>query len=633
MTQSVTVSNLTNSSHLEIILPDGTSLADKLSQINSRLQSQYTKVQSALNPIESALDKVYDGLGASDYNAPAELEGSSLEDVNQMAATVTIFVVLCTVIGWLLDVGLFRVWARAEAEEKCREAELELALRAKRRKESSDSTRSGWFSSGETSGGENPTRATRSIRDQEINLDPEAFMQKGARPPAWSLLMLLSSYLLLVPAYSGMLFSFNIIVNIAGTRIEVQPDRDHKSCTESVAGLVNLLLMSGSPQGAFAVCLYAFIVPASKVILLSLGELFRFSESSTRVRLARRCVFWAQWLSKWACPDMFAYMMLIHLVRVLNTQPIILTSARLDTGFSCFSVFCLSTTLSSLGISLPELPKEDAFGVSLNHGQPEQRPLLVRLFGRRHLGTVAVLSCLVFLALMISGIQLPVMSLRIDDELLFQPVGSVPAAAKPIIDALGLRDMLASDVSFSSCMKRLMNELPTGETNSFIALMMLAVFVVSFTILDMLLLTCLAVHVSFIKPSSKVMTLQNGDQGIPEAKGSSLLPIVKVLQKIAMLDVAIMGVLVVGFCLCMYRKSGLVINMGDGLSLLAAAELLHLTAYHLITSAAEFISSNHDGYSAAGMDEADFEDPSIPANLRACCAAPRSSRLYLGGST
>lgn len=43
---------------------------------------------------------------------------------------------------------------------------------------------------------------------------------------------------------------------------------------------------------------------------------------------------------------MFAYILLVHLVRLLHHDPIILTAAQLDVGFSCFSVFCVCSTVS-----------------------------------------------------------------------------------------------------------------------------------------------------------------------------------------------------------------------------------------------------------------------------------------------
>merc|ERR1719203_2223602 len=86
------------------------------------------------------------------------------------------------------------------------------------------------------------------------------------------------------------------------------------------------------------------------MVLLVLGEAWR---SGWPLR-ARACVKAVQLVSKWACPDLFAYVLLLHLVRALPRHcPLIETAGHLDVGFSCFSIFCVCSTLASLWIPLP----------------------------------------------------------------------------------------------------------------------------------------------------------------------------------------------------------------------------------------------------------------------------------------
>jgi len=63
-----------------------------------------------------------------------------------------------------------------------------------------------------------------------------------------------------------------------------------------------------------------------------------------------------QQISKWACPDMFAYILLTYLVRSLNHPPTLQGLMQLDLGFTCFSIFCVGSTVSSLGIRRPAEP-------------------------------------------------------------------------------------------------------------------------------------------------------------------------------------------------------------------------------------------------------------------------------------
>ena len=77
--------------------------------------------------------------------------------------------------------------------------------------------------------------------------------------------MLVASYALLIPGLTQVIFSFNIVVNVLGHRIDVQPEKGHAvACTETITGLVNLLWRTGSRTGAVLIVLYAVVVPILK---------------------------------------------------------------------------------------------------------------------------------------------------------------------------------------------------------------------------------------------------------------------------------------------------------------------------------------------------------------------------------
>eukprot|EP00913_Durusdinium_trenchii_P000632 g585.t1 len=141
--------------------------------------------------------------------------------------------------------------------------------------------------------------------------------------------MLIASYVLLVPGLTQVIFSFNIVVNVLGHRIDVQPEKGHVACTETITGLVELLNRTGSRTGAVLIVLYAVVVPILKLLLLALGEAFRYSSARGCVMISRTCILVVQSISKWACPDMFAYILLVHLVRLLDNGSLILTAATL----------------------------------------------------------------------------------------------------------------------------------------------------------------------------------------------------------------------------------------------------------------------------------------------------------------
>jgi len=440
--------------------------------------------------------------------------------------------------------------------------------------------------------------------------------EKNCRPPAWSMAMLVTSYLLLWPGLTQVIFSFNIVVSVLGHRIDVQPEKDQKSCTETITGLVNLLEKTGSHTGAVLIVLYAVVVPAVKLLLLAMGELLRFSRNRCGIRIARVCISMVQAVSKWACPDMFAYILLVHLVRVLQHQPIILTAAQLDVGFSSFSVFCVCSTISSLGISLPPLPGEGA----------TMMPFLVRCLGKQGIFYVALGLAAVFLGLFGAGIFMPVMALRIDERQLYPPAGSVPYSAKPIIEALAIPDLLRSDVSIISCTLALAGEIFSGEANSIFAFAMFGCCVLVLCLADVALLVLAARRFSQ-QPSMvpKAQRRSRNEKLLPSYGSCPFMPWAKVFRKLAMLEVCIMGVYVITFCLGIYKEQGIIVSTCDGLLVLISAEVMHTLLFWTVAPAVEYsdgLEQINYAYKAAQSEE----DPDVEGeqSLNAGCCTNSS---------
>ena len=151
-------------------------------------------------------------------------------------------------------------------------------------------------------------------------------MMEG-RPRFWSILLLLASYLLLIPGLINPVFSFSIVINIIGHRKVVEPEAGHPVCTETTNGLAHLLWKTGSKIGAFLVILFSMVIPAIELVMLILGEVFRFG-SAKCAEFFWWVIIWVQHRSKWASPDMFAYILLVDLVRTLEVESLILSRAR-----------------------------------------------------------------------------------------------------------------------------------------------------------------------------------------------------------------------------------------------------------------------------------------------------------------
>jgi len=385
----------------------------------------------------------------------------------------------------------------------------------------------------------------------------------------WLLALLLASYIVLIPGIFAMDFSFNIAIIVPGIETRIGVTMVHGSTTpgpirESTRSLVGLMLATGNATGAILVGLYAFVVPVAKLVLLFLGELWRHSPSRNRVQTARLCVYTVQIISKWASPDMFAYILLFYLIRHLDNPPLVESLAVFETGFTCYTAFCIASTVSSLAIRIPEM----------QDSADERPPMLIRIFGRRAIiflapGILAIWGCL-----FACGITMDCLSLRLDPTALLEKVGMSELA--PIIDATHLTKLVDSDVSLWGCMWDMLALLHnTSELNLILAFVMLSVFAVALPVVDMVLLLI----VSFRLCDNLLGTVARKFPG---------LKAVYIIKHLAMLDVLAMGIMVVSLGAAIYKEQGIILNMQPGLALLVFSEVLHYISYYAVLSVADF---------------------------------------------
>lgn len=260
---------------------------------------------------------------------------------------------------------------------------------------------------------------------------------------------------------------------------------------------------------------------------------------------------------------MFAYILMQYLIRSLNHPGTLNGLMQLDVGFTCFSVFCVASTASSLGIRGPTVARKNTKaaawplgGVTLTLG---------------HAG-VCMLTCalaLVFAALMIIGMLLPCMVLSLDVQVLYDN-GTIPANARGFVETLHLDALAHADVSIWLCIAKLVDWMGDGDINCLLAFVMLAVFVVGLTVLDMLILLFGAFHL--------------------QSHGTEAMAAAHVLRKLSMLDVCIVGVLVVVQSGSIYKGEGVILGIRKGLFALVGAELCHYAAYYLIKAAVEDVA-------------------------------------------
>ena len=118
-----------------------------------------------------------------------------------------------------------------------------------------------------------------------------------------------------------------------------------------------------------------------------------------------------QLISKWACPDMFAYILLLYLFRHLNgAGGVVAAPAQLGIGFACFTIFCVFSTVSTLMVQAPEAAEEMA----------PQRPWVLRTFGTESLFAFVAFAFVAFTATFALGLFSPTMAMYLDSNLLVQ---------------------------------------------------------------------------------------------------------------------------------------------------------------------------------------------------------------------
>jgi len=309
--------------------------------------------------------------------------------------------------------------------------------------------------------------------------------------------------------------------------------------------------------GAVLVTIYAMVVPGLKLLMLASAQALKRG-GPVSVLWARRCILVVQAVSKWASPDMFAYILLMYLIRGLDNPPSVASYMNLQLGFTCFSVFCVGSTVSSLGINVPEVPQTQG---------SENRPSEDAPSFPRHLVLAAVAALAIpFGVFMVLGLANPSMSLYLDMNLLYK-VQPELKALKSVIDGLNLPALLRKEVSVWACMAALVQWTADGEVNSLIALILYAGFAVLLPILDMCLLACAA-----------VLDFRRWNE-----LAHRLLVVSHKVRKLSMLDVSIMGCIVVTMSLKTLRDQGVIVELRSGVLYLLGAELCHYAAAFVAT--------------------------------------------------
>jgi len=189
-----------------------------------------------------------------------------------------------------------------------------------------------------------------------------------------------------------------------------------------------------------------------------------------------------------------------------------------------------------------------------------------------------------FTALLVWGAATPCMSLRMDMPLLLQKHPQVEIFAPFLSD---LSALLHAEASIFACITGLWRWAAEGDANSALALVMYGGFALLLTWLHMAALVAAAVQLW---------------RGAHNAK--AFLAASRVLKKLSMLEVSIMGSVVVTMALRELREHGVVVSLCSGTPILLGAELCRYAADSVVRSAfdSSVVASTGPGREAQEVD-------------------------------
>jgi len=213
---------------------------------------------------------------------------------------------------------------------------------------------------------------------------------------------------------------------------------------------------------------------------------------------------------------------------------------------------------------------------------PSKAPAL----GRRSAMFAVATLALAFAALMCVGLALPSLELYLDMNLLYENQPTLKALSS-IIDSQGLPALLHTDVGIWEAIQHLGAGACQGEINSIIAFLMYSVFVVLFPVLDMLVLLLVA-----------CMAQRQHSAAHGKAR-QRLLAVSRVLRKVGMLDVSLVGVILITLSLKQMRSNGVILSVRSGAFILIGAEACHYLAACLVAHAFAPLASESDSMGKA----------------------------------
>lgn len=342
---------------------------------------------------------------------------------------------------------------------------------------------------------------------------------------------------------------------------------------ESMWSIITGLFDIGSPAAGCLVAFYGIGVPIAKLILLVAAMYFLRCEDDDRQVWARKCIKSVRFISKWDSPKLVCYALLLCIMGQFNWYPVIATTVELDVGFCYYMIFCVCTLIGSLLLPLPAEPA--------SRRVVKKPSAWVESTVQWGILPATLIMFALFAFLLYTGMFAAMFTVRMDLST-SEIIKYAYAPLLPEVQALNMPSWASSDVSMSSCVTLLMTRAIEGDVNGFMSWVILAVFVVGFTILNMLVLVLVASHLrDDTSHTKRKKTKQTAQQW---------LRIAHWLKYMSMLDVAIMGtwlMLLTGTP--SWKAAGITVDSHGGLMVLLAAEVVHYATYYTVSHAMEVV--------------------------------------------
>jgi len=358
-------------------------------------------------------------------------------------------------------------------------------------------------------------------------------------------------------------------------------DGEPGQVAESTWSIIEVLFQTGGYLGAVLLIMYAIVIPVLKLVILGFAECYRGSTSITCRRLSRNSILCVQFISKWACPDMFAYMLLVYLFRQVNdsSSSSISMPSELRIGFTCFTTFCVASTLTTLAIKPPEVPSDD------ENKDVVSEAFAIRWIGLEQLPLAVSLMTACCLSALVVGMTLSCLNLTLDEDTIAATYG-IP---EWLCNLFGLGNISAT-VSLWEASLAMTHYAISGEATCLVAALMMLVFVLGMIIADVitLLLVAICLRWAALDKMDHEMVLW----------ASQAMAWASCFKHISMLDVFIMGILVVGAAGQSYSSYGVVLSYDSGLVPLLAAEVMHYATYYLVHGAVDCLEKDALGQAA-----------------------------------